>query len=585
MTYLTLSQIHHELEKSQAQLQHRQILEQAHPHFGALVSVDSALPEAQITAGFVTNTIFLALIRKMLSDETPGMIQIDFAEIGRAESAAQSLQGLSRESGLFDLVSVNPDSAPDTGFMLQHLCGAIELVRDQATPLLQEMLSPILGKIETAVRRAVPPMCSGGFHTPNHRWVMVAALAQAITLFPDLDSNGYVTAVIKSYLAEGFDIDEEGTFIERSVGVYDAVNTRSLLLIAENWPDEEVRKSALDAVRRNLDFDFHLLHADGSAETGLSRRQDYGTRNVAVGLIPTLLLYNRAVPSPDCIAMVHHLWQNSHSAAGHLTWITYGFLRSGELLPPSTQSTALLPTDFARHYPHNGIWRVRRGLLSASAFEGVTRLFGLTFGDAELTSIKIASTYFGGASGHFVSDSLTMTDDGSALLRSSGQGRPRRPGYELPLNRPVPPDQWNSSLADRSLRAIPPIVGELTINEIDDSTESDSGFELHYRTTDGLDRITCQIALDFPVGAIWETSDTQLKPVAGQVIFLKQGWGQMRFNNDVIRIDLGNSSEMAAHNTWTMREAETAPNHVRILLTMVTPADFQWRIFAYRGLG
>ena len=77
-------------------------------------------------------------------------------------------------------------------------------------------------------------MMDGGFHTPNHRWVIASALAQAARFSPDQD----VRRTVNAYLTEGVDLDAEGFFIERSVGVYDAVNTRSLLLIAENygWP-------------------------------------------------------------------------------------------------------------------------------------------------------------------------------------------------------------------------------------------------------------------------------------------------------------------------------------------------------------
>src|SRR5690606_12442083 len=108
--------------------------------------------------------------------------------------------------------------------------------------------------------------------------------------FPDLD----VAKVVEAYLAEGIDIDAEGAFIERSVGVYDAVNNRSLLFIHEHWDCP----AALPAVQRSLDFDLYLLHADGTAETGLSRRQDYGTREVAIGLAPCYLHAHLLSPNP-----------------------------------------------------------------------------------------------------------------------------------------------------------------------------------------------------------------------------------------------------------------------------------------------
>ncbi len=64
------------------------------------------------------------------------------------------------------------------------------------------------------------------------------------------------------------------------------------------------------------------------------------------------------------------------------------------------------------------------------------------------------------------------------------------------------------------------------------------------------------------------------------MLFLKQGYGAMRYGGDVIEIGPGS----AAHGMWQMREAEPAPNHVRVLLTFLTPVDCAFTIRAYRGL-
>ena len=68
--------------------------------------------------------------------------------------------------------------------------------------------------------------------------------------------------------------------------------------------------------------------------------------------------------------------------------------------------------------------------------------------------------------------------------------------------------------------------------------------------------------------------DTCLKPQAGQVIFLKHGDGAMRYGDDVIRIGPGAD----AHRMWAMRDAEPAPQHVRVLMTFVTPIDHVFSI-------
>jgi len=104
--------------------------------------------------------------------------------------------------------------------------------------------------------------------------------------------------------------------------------------------------------------------------------------------------------------------------------------------------------------------------------------------------------------------------------------------------------------------------------------EISCGFRLRYRTLDGMDRVLAQIALDFAPGGVWETADTRLRPQPGQVIFLKNGGGVMRYGADGIRISPGADG----HSAWAMRDSEQAPAHVRVLLTFTTPVDHSFTI-------
>jgi len=312
-----------------------------------------------------------------------------------------------------------------------------------------------------------------------------------------------------------------------------------------------------------------FLHADGTAETGLSRSQDYGPRTVPLGLAHCYLLYNVLRPTPVYVQAAQMLWERSSAPAGHLLWLAYPLLKYGD--PELTD--AVLPDNFTLYMPLNGIWRTRRGLLSASAFRNTTRLFSLVYGKAELSSVKISQTYFGHNTGRFISDDVTATEDG-VILRSEGRSNPRRPGYELPLGYPVPPERWVVMLEERDLHRLPPPLSTLTIREVD------GGFDLRYQILDGLDGVAAQMAFDFPPGGAWETDDTATRPQAGQVLFLKQGYGMMRYGHDVIRIGPG----AYAHGMWAMRDAELAPDHVRVLLTFMTPVDVTIQIRVHQGL-
>ncbi len=541
---------------------HWQILDPAHPDAGAIINPGCGCADNKSTSDFVTKAAYL-----LLASATD-----DADLLARMDAAAAYLLSAQRPSGNIDLPAVNIDSAPDTGFTVQQLCTILELTRrDGRTGTSWQ---PVLAKLERFIRRAVDGMKIGGFHTPNHRWVICAALAQAKTLFPDLD----VAEVMERYLAEGYDIDSEGAFIERSVGVYDAVNDRSLLFIHENRDSPAALAAvALEAVALNLDFCLHLLHADGTAETGLSRRQDYGTRAVAAGLVHCYLLHNHFAPTARSVAAAHWLWDAS-AAGENLAWTVYALLKCGDPPPPQTAADAL-PTSYSRHFHRNGIWRIRRQRLSASIFQDATRLLSLVHGQAELTSLKISQTYFGRTSGHFYGDELTVAN-GSGLLTSRGLRHPRRPGYEQPLGCPVSPEEWNASFARRELYKLPAAHSTLAISE------AGGGLDFHYRNVQSVDKVAVQMAFDFPPGGVWETDDTRTLPVAGQPIFLKRGFGQMRYGSDVIRIERGASAPVPEpHFMWPMRDAESAPDHVRVLLTFWTPVDVHFQIRAFQGLG
>jgi hypothetical protein len=560
MTQLTLKNVLHALGREIERDMRRQVIDAADPLYGAYIPPDSGVDEAGHggTTRYLVNCGLLVLARQTHPEAAP-VSPDNPTLLHHMHIAIDYMLRAQRPSGLIDLRSTNYDSPPDTAFAVQLLCALTELARGQT------ILAGVLDKIETFIRRAASGIMTGGFHTPNHRWVMVAALAQTAALFPDID----VTAAVQAYVAEGFDIDSEGTYLERSVGVYDAVTNRSLLLFADHWQDAADVEAARAAVVKNLTFNLHLLHADGTAETGLSHRQDYGTREVPTPLIAPYLHSAAIQPNPVFIRAAQWLWEKAYpNRVGNLAWQTYTLLKFGD--PEIT--TAPLPDHFIQHYPLNAVWRVRRGPLSVSLFGGVTRLMTLTYGAAELSAIKISQTYFG--VGWFIGDSL-HAEGASAVLRSEGQQRPHRPGYELPMGRPVPRDLWNQANMERDWNPLPPALSELAVTAVDD------GLDLHYRTLDGLDQVTTQIAFDFPAGGFWETDDSAFTTLPGQVFFLKRGIGRMRFGDDVIEIGPG----AHAHAYQQMRHAEPpVPGQCRLLLTFVTPIDHPFTLRVFSGL-
>ena len=125
---------------------------------------------------------------------------------------------------------------------------------------------------------------------------------------------------------------------------------------------------------RNLAFDLHLLHEDGTAITNLSTRFDYG-RAVPSNLIPSLLLLDHHQPDPVWRAAAIELWERSASVTAASNWLCFALLKAGD----PTDDQAVLPSDFSNFYAHNGLWRVRRDQLRAATFRDQNRSFFACF--------------------------------------------------------------------------------------------------------------------------------------------------------------------------------------------------------------
>ena len=98
------------------------------------------------------------------------------------------IRGVQHENGLFDYITCNFFSAPDTAFCLKKLLPVYEYLRGMG----EEEISPaekvswigkittgemeILRRLEEIIKDGADGMLAGGFHTPNHRWAIASIL-------------------------------------------------------------------------------------------------------------------------------------------------------------------------------------------------------------------------------------------------------------------------------------------------------------------------------------------------------------------------------------------------------------------------
>jgi hypothetical protein len=519
-------------------------------HSGAAWSFVHGRPDPVASVDLLCGCLHAHAIRRELA--LPHRPELLFA----AHAAASYILRAQRPSGRIDLLLCNPDSGPDTAFATGRLCRAIE-------SLSRRKLAPAEAAIDAAIRqfigRAVPGIIARGFHTPNHRWVVAAALAHATHVLGDLGAE----SMINAYLAEGPDADDEGAWIERSSGVYDAVCDISMLVLAA------VRSfaPALPAVRANLERNLVMLNHDGAIETCLSTRQDRNEAPTPTELAAAYAWAAVACKEPAFAAAARHLLGRPHNQASPgLSTVAYTVLKHGA--PPPG---APLAERAERFFPRGRLWRIRRGELGMSVCGDGQPLVHLRHGRGDLfVGLHVA---YGGPAGQFVAQRMAMAGDVATL-------ECERPLCDLlPLGRTVPPAQWDEVIPQRDSvrRETAPVT--VRLRELPPEGSWCGGLEMHVSLSHPLSGVPAQVTLDFSPGGQWQAPGCVTEPSAGQTIFLTGGTGAMRYGTRWIAVTGG----CDAHRMWTVRGCHAAPDRVRVIVPLLTPIDHVLRLRGFVG--
>ena len=177
-----------------------------------------------------------------------------------------------REDGSFDYPSCNFKSAADTSFCFKRLIAAYRLLVKYGNPA-DEAIRVLKEKYLTIMHKALDAIREGGFHTPNHRWGIAAALLQGSNLFAtEKEFAAGLKNRAEQYLAEGIDGDEDGEYAERSTGNYNAVVNNAMMAMYQETGNE----AFLGYVERNLSMMLTYMDPDDTIFTQNSTRQDQG---------------------------------------------------------------------------------------------------------------------------------------------------------------------------------------------------------------------------------------------------------------------------------------------------------------------
>ena len=490
------------------------------------------------------------------------------------ERAAALFPAAQHADGAID--AGNLDSPPDTAFVVSSLAQVLHILQAHPDASLDSTRT-FLRKFLMAAGEA---LVTGGIHTPNHRWVVCAALARLHSLSPD---PRYVSR-IDDWLGEGIFIDSDGQFEERSTAIYSRVIDESLLAMARLLN----RPALFDFVRRNLEMNLFYAHPDGELETVASRRQDVAmTWKLGNYYVLYRYLAIRDV-NPRFAAAVRFIEADNDARLVEGANPLIHFLDE-PLLRQAPPEGGEMPSNYAKVFANSGIARIRRTGVSATVFGGSDWPAGVASG------LSSSPTFFRFRAGKAILDSVRMGAEffsegvfRSAGLSVEGNQYSLHQRFDVPYYQPLPA-RYRNGKGDYALTPARdfrfwskldfphrPMSNIQTLDQKITIAETTGAFELRFDIS-GHDRVSFTIELAFRPGGEFEGSFDEFTSADGQkLLFLKAGLARYKIGGDAIEFGPGEAQhrfvELGGPSYQAHGASLRAPGN-RVYLTVFTPVQ------------
>ena len=430
--------------------------------------------------------------------------------------AADGVARVQRKSGYIDYPCCNFFSAPDTSFCYKRLNDGYRLMKkyqDVAdTTILQKKYLAIMRMAAEAIR-------DGGFHTPNHRWGICAALMQAAKLFAD-DTEFAKSLMDRTvlYLQEGIDGNSEGEYAERSTGNYNAVVNNAMMAMYQCSKDVKY----LGYVERNLNMMMYYIEPNDMVFTQNSTRQDQG-KEIFMDKYLYQYLYLLAYDGTDGFIKLTPEEHARFDGAAHQ--IIKGCAETGRQAPNclhllmiydktldyTFENCGFLKT-YHKLFKEAGVLRVKKENYSYTVMKN--RSAFLYFNVNGLVAfLKIGESYC--EIRNFVPDEMDV-QEGKTVLSHTARG-----WYYLPWKeKQNTSDWWQMDHKKRDLMITSDLHTQVVITELAD------GLEISV-DTDGLERLPLRMELCVPSQTTLENDHFCMETVAGKSMVLSDDYVTM----------------------------------------------------------
>ncbi len=507
----------------------RQINDIADKSYGAILD-DQDIPNP-LTTGNVIWKLAIAL-------SCPESAFYQSTEVlKKIEMGAHYLLKAQHPDGTIDLLNSNFHSPPDTAFSVDRVAPAYRFLNASQTKGSEKALSDM----KTYLKRAGEALIVGGIHTPNHRWVVSAALMQLNDLFPD---KRYINRA-EEWLLEHIDLDADGQYTEKSTGGYTPLVNRMIITMSKGLKKPEL----LEYVRKSLTMTMYYVHPNGEVVTESSNRQDKGTIGFLNGYYYAYRYLALLDKNGEFAAMCRLIEKTAFpQTLGNLD----AFLEDPTLwqeLPASKP----VPTSYAKAFPLSGAARIRRDNWDTSLFTNNPGFLTFHKGDCVLQAMRVVASFFG--KGQF--QTIDIKKEGETWVLSSK--------LEGPYYQPYPKDQIDPtgdlSKMPRTNRPKSEVQYLETIIKI---TETTGGivvdFDMH-----GTEGVPVTLELVFRQGGTF--TGVQAHATKSNAYFLKENKGTYTLGKDTIQF----SSGRMEHKGILLRGGLPAMDAPTVYLTGFTP--------------
>lgn len=430
--------------------------------------------------------------------------------------AADGVARVQRKSGYIDYPCCNFFSAPDTSFCYKRLNDGYRLMKkyqDVAdTTILQKKYLAIM-------RMAAEAICDGGFHTPNHRWGICAALMQAAKLFAD-DTEFAKSLMDRTvlYLQEGIDGNSEGEYAERSTGNYNAVVNNAMMAMYQCSKDVKY----LGYVERNLNMMMYYIEPNDMVFTQNSTRQDQG-KEIFMDKYLYQYLYLLAYDGTDGFIKLTPEEHARFDGAAHQ--IIKGCAETGRQAPNclhllmiydktldyTFENCGFLKT-YHKLFKEAGVLRVKKENYSYTVMKNRSAFLYFNVNGLE-AYLKIGESYC--EIRNFVPDEMDV-QEGKTVLSHTARG-----WYYLPWKeKQNTSDWWQMDHKKRDLMITSDLHTQVVITELAD------GLEISV-DTDGLERLPLRMELCVPSQTTLENDHFCMETVAGKSMVLSDDYVTM----------------------------------------------------------